>query len=509
MDDNRPFGFDWTEESGEDSTDHLRPVAAKAKLSVVSIVIASLLGLSVAAGVILMAVTHLLPAWMFVLAMAVDAIVAAVLAWMLLGSGPTRRKARFWIATVLSVVLIAGNAGVVKVSADYINFGNGIQAPTTDTVRYDIVVLNDGPTDVSQLGQSMMGEVANDPLSNAVHEEVAKLVTVNYIPAPTWTDMVDGLTAQDMSSMVIQDGFMQILADANPDTYSVLRILASVDVDSSRAVYATPTPSPTPSATPSTVPTNAYVVYISGIDTYGPISARSRSDVNILMAVNPDTGKILLVNTPRDFYVQLRGTTGLKDKLTHAGVYGIDVSVGTLEDLYGVNIDYYLRINFSSLVTVVDALGGVDVNSVYNFSYGGYTFVKGMNHLNGQAALAFSRDRHDFAGGDRVRGENQQRVIEAIIKKVTDPKVLMGYDRILSAVQNSIQTSMPQDVISDQIRQQLTTGRNWSVSAISVTGSDASEYTFSYPGQRLYVMVPDQSTVDTAIAQIQETLTGQ
>lgn len=490
---------DWTE------GDPVENAKRRRKPAIASVVIAALLAVCVAAGAVVIGLTGLLPSWLLAVMVVVDAAVACVMVVLLFTSGPSRRKARFWVATVLSVLLMAGNAAMAWAGGVYLNTTSAIQPPTSDTILYDIVVLDDTATQVSQLDQSLMGEVGGDPLAAVVHGQVLARVKVTFAPSPSWPAMVDSLKAEDVSSMVIQDGFMQVLSDADPDTYGRLRILDSFEVDTSLAT----TPTPTPTSKPTSEPTNGYVLYISGMDTYGSIKTRARSDVNILMVVNPSTGKILLVNTPRDFYVQLRGTTGLPDKLTHSGVYGIDVSVGTMEDLYGITIDYYLRINFNSLIAVIDALGGVDVDSAYDFSLGGYSFHVGANHLDGAAALAFSRDRYDFEGGDRVRGQNQERVIEAIIKKASQPSVLVNYDQIMASVQDSIQTSMPQDVISAQVRQQVFSGQKWNVTSISVDGVGDMDYTYTYPEERLYVMVPDQSTVDLAEKMIQATLAGQ
>ena len=500
MSDNGSF----TSDVDQDWSDPAEKVKVKRKPSPASVVISIVLVACLGIGLAFIGRTNLLPGGWYAVLLITDVVLVGVAVTLLFLSGPKKHKARFWLATVLSVVLAVGNLGLAKAGYDYVHTVDVIQPPKSDTIQYDIVVLDSGPTQVSGLSQSVMGEVDNDPYSTIVHGQVLERVKVDFQPSPTWAGMVSSLTAKDISSMVIQDGFMQVLSDADPDTYDTLRILDSFEVDSSLVVK--PTPSPTPSPSPTAEPSNAYILYISGIDQYG--FSRGRSDVNILMVVNPDTGKVLLVNTPRDFYVQLRGTTGLPDKLTHAGVYGIDVSVGTLEDLYDITIDYYLRINFNSLITIINVLGGVDVNSAYDFSAQGYTFHTGVNHLDGAAALAFSRDRYDFAGGDRVRGQNQQRVIEAIIAKISQPSVLMNYTQIMSSIQDSIQTSMPQDVISAQVRQQLASGTQWQVTSTSVDGTGAMDYTYSYPGQRLYVMVPDQSTVDLAKNMITSTLNG-
>ncbi|MCL2464075.1 MAG: LCP family protein, partial [Micrococcales bacterium] len=243
----------------------------------------------------------------------------------------------------------------------------------------------------------------------------------------------------------------------------------------------------------------------------GAITNRSRSDVNQLLVVNPSTGKVLIVNTPRDYYVQLAGTYGLKDKLTHSGVYGIDVSIGTLQNLYGITINYYLRLNFTSIVQIVNALGGIDVDSdvAFTTTHGGYQITKGMNHLNGDQTLGFVRERYQAPGGDRGRGVDQQAVIEAIIKKLEQPSTLSNYTTILAQIQAGIQTSMPNNVIAAQVKQQLSNKTSWSTTTYSVDGSNGSEYTYSYPHQKLYVMIPDQSTVNMARQKIAAVIAGQ
>lgn len=247
-------------------------------------------------------------------------------------------------------------------------------------------------------------------------------------------------------------------------------------------------------------------VYISGIDTYGKISTRSRSDVNIIMTINPKDKKILLTSIPRDYYVQLHGTTGLKDKLTHAGVYGINKSVNTIEDLLDTKINYYLRVNFNTLIKVVDELGGIEVDSDKTFvpwTNRACPIKKGKQVLNGKCALAYARERHAYITGDRHRGENQQEVINSIITKATSSsKILTNYSNILSALDGAYQTSMSKDEIYDIVRMQIEDMSKWEVESISLNGSDASEYTHSYPGQKLYVMVPDQKTVTNAKTKI-------
>ena len=253
---------------------------------------------------------------------------------------------------------------------------------------------------------------------------------------------------------------------------------------------------------------NVFTVYISGIDSRRGLISKSRSDVNIIATVNVDTRQVLLVSTPRDFYVPLPISGGKPDKLTHAGIYGIDVSMGTLEMLYGTDIDYYFRVNFSGFEKIIDALGGVTVYSDYSFRAGGKSFQKGNNNLNGHEALAFARERKSFASGDRQRGKNQMAVIKAVIEKAMSPSLLTNFSEIMQSVSGSFETSMPYDKIAELVREQLENGGSWNVVTCSVDGTGDSKIPYSM-NQYAYVMIPDQSTVDTVIAKINQVKNGE
>lgn len=245
-------------------------------------------------------------------------------------------------------------------------------------------------------------------------------------------------------------------------------------------------------------------ILISGIDTWGSINKVSRSDVNIVISINPQTNEILLTSIPRDYYVQLHGTTDVKDKLTHAGIYGIDMSVKTIEDLLDTKIDYYIRVNFDTLISVVDKIGGIEVYSDTAFTaYNGDKFVEGINQLDGTHALSYSRERKQFAEGDRKRGEHQEQVITAIIQKVSSSSVLLkNYSAILNSLEDSFQTSVPTSTIKSFVKYQLDKMPKWEVASISLDGRGDKRYTYSIPGKLLYVMLPDQTSLDNARAAI-------
>lgn len=250
-------------------------------------------------------------------------------------------------------------------------------------------------------------------------------------------------------------------------------------------------------------------VYISGIDVDGPITTNSRSDVNIIMTVNPNTKKILLTTTPRDYYVQIPDISGeQRDKLTHAGIYGVDASMRTLEQLYGIDISYYARVNFSSLVKIVDTLGGVDVDSDFEFTAGGYQFKKGMNHLDGKQALAFSRERYSFEDGDNQRGKDQEKVLTAILNKAMSPAILSNASALIADVSDSVQTNMTQEEMAKFIKMQLNDGASWTIESQAASGNGDTQACYSSGDQPLYVMWPDEAVVQSISAKMNEILSG-
>lgn len=240
-------------------------------------------------------------------------------------------------------------------------------------------------------------------------------------------------------------------------------------------------------------------LYISGVDVNGAPTENRNSDVNIICVMNFKTHQILLLNTPRDYYVPLSVSNGVPDKLTHAGCIGVDCSVQTLEMLYGLDIDYYFKMNFTGFVNIIDALGGVDVRSDFDFVgyHGKHHYVVGINHLNGAQALGFARERYAFPTGDNQRGKNQMAVINAMINKLISPELLKNYKSIINAVSDSMVTDMTMEEIGKIVDLQLKNGISWDIKQYAVTGKGDSQpgYTYAKPN---YVMIPNQETVDKA-----------
>jgi len=255
-------------------------------------------------------------------------------------------------------------------------------------------------------------------------------------------------------------------------------------------------------------------IYISGIDVYGEITQESRSDVNLIVTVNPQKHKILITTTPRDYYVAIPGVSGdAKDKLTHAGIYGIQTSMSTLENLYGTEIPFYARVNFSSVIDIVDAMGGIDVRSEVGFttSKASGTVVdikEGMNHLNGKQALAFVRERKAFLTGDNQRGKNQEALLEALIKKAISPMFLFQANDVINSVIGNAETNMSESQMKALIKMQLNDLEGWEIESVAATGDDSGkQYCYSYSSAPLYVCVPDQTVVDDISQKMDEYLT--
>ncbi|MBO4653098.1 MAG: LCP family protein [Lachnospiraceae bacterium] len=284
----------------------------------------------------------------------------------------------------------------------------------------------------------------------------------------------------------------------------------------------TATPGATKTPTPTTMPKKArkdksgmdltkesFVIYISGIDRYGDVSVRSRSDVNLIMAVNPKTKKISIVTTPRDAYVHIPGvTSSQKDKLTHAGLYGVDYSMATLENLYGIEIDFYIRLNFSSMIKLIDMIGGVDAESFYEYTTinGAYHFPKGWVHLDGTTALVFARERKGVSGGDSARAKHQMEIIKGIIRKLSSASILSNYQSLLDGFSSCTQTDITLSQFVSLATMQLGDGAKWSLDSYSTSGDSSYQYCYSYKGKKLWVSLLKQDSIKKAADLIKKTL---
>ena len=362
----------------------------------------------------------------------------------------------------------------------------GVYALIDDTAES----VNDVKDDLFGVMATQSRAMTDDAVSQ-INKEVGKTIqTADYEDASA---LANALLQSECRTIIMNESLMDVITetdgygDFEARTKEIASYTCTSILDSSIGSNHSP---------------DVITMYITGIDTYGDISTTSRSDVNIIAVANTKTRQVLLVSTPRDYYVPLSISNGIPDKLTHAGIYGVNVSMDTLAMLYDIDMDYYFRINFDGFKEVIDALDGVTVWSDYDFTAGETHFTQGYNTLNGEEALKFARERHSFASGDRQRGKNQMAVIEAVIKKLQTPAILNNANELLTGLEGSFQTNLPSTKITGLVKNQLASPGSWNVVQYSVDGTGDMNTTYSM-NQQLYVMVPDQTTVDTAKRMIQ------
>ena len=400
------------------------------------------------------------------------------------------------ISLLMTIVLAVGSVALMKTD-DVLQKIGGATYKTDNMVV--VVKKDDKAENISDAQNYRFGyqTVVDQDNTEKMLKDVTNVIGRD-LKAETYeslTDEANALLNGNIDAAIFNEGYMSMIDDSIEGFSDQVKILYQ---------YGIKTEIKQEKQADVSEPFN---VFISGIDVAGPITTNSRSDVNIIMTVNPQTRKILLTTTPRDYYVTIPNVSGeQRDKLTHAGIYGVDASMNTLESLYGIDISYYARVNFTSLETIVDALGGVDVNSEVEFTAQGYSFTKGMNHMDGKQALAFSRERYSFQEGDNQRGKDQEAVLTAIINKATSPAILKSANEILASVSNCVETNMTQDEMAKFISMQLNDGGSWSIESQAATGNGDSQACYSSGSQLLYVMWPDETSVANVSTKINEVM---
>ena len=460
----------------------------------------------------LLAMTKMVPTIYMLIIGIVLAVIAAII-WLLVWH--TRYTGRFIGGTVLAVIMIA----ILAFGGFYINKTrsaiSNISGETTEVTQMAVYVKSDDAADSVEatagytygILSSLDRENTDGAVAHLNSQFGTEVQTKEYAGL---TELADGILNGEVNAMLLNSGYLSVYEDMDgyTDFSTKIKEVGTVDVESTIQSAEESAPiEPITTANGGKV----YTIYLSGIDTRGEMTAKSRSDVNIIATVNTDTHEILLVSTPRDYFVPLSISGGAPDKLTHAGIYGIDVCMDTLGMLYDIDINYYFRINFGGFVKVIDALGGITVNSDYDFDSKnilGYHFNKGENYVNGEQALIFARERYAFQEGDRQRGKNQMEVIRGVVKKALSPEILTSYSSILSSLDGCFGTNITYEEIAQILQQQLTNGGDWTIVSYSVNGPGATEKPYSM-SQKAYVMVPDYNTVDKAKSLMEKVRNGE
>ncbi|NVH34460.1 LCP family protein, partial [Streptococcus thermophilus] len=353
------------------------------------------------------------------------------------------------VLVIFSLVSLVGIFGF-KQMIDITNRMN--QTAAFSEVEMSIVVPKESDIkDVSQL-TSVQAPTKVDKnnieiLMSALKKD--KKVDVKVDDVASYQEAYDNLKSGKSKAMVLSGSYASLLESVDSNFASNLKTIYTYKIKKKNNNSA------------NQVDSKVFNIYISGIDTYGSISTVSRSDVNIIMTVNMNTHKILLTTTPRDAYVKIPGGGANQyDKLTHAGIYGVETSEQTLEDLYDTKIDYYARINFTSFLKLIDQLGGVTVHNDQAFTslHGKFDFPVGDIQMNSEQALGFVRERYSLDGGDNDRGKNQEKVISAIINKLASLKSVSNFTSIVNNLQDSVQTNISLDTINALANTQLDSG---------------------------------------------------
>ena len=418
------------------------------------------------------------------------------------------------IALVISAAMIYAVSATASVQSMLVNISGKVSQSETS---YVFVLQEDPARDIGDATGYRFGVLAHTDGENtaAVLGAVEKgLSDISQQPYPNALELVQALYDKKVDAIILNEGYLAILerqeayADFSKRTRSIYQFTQETEMQE---------------ILPNTAITREpFVVYCSGSDARSTdINAYGLSDVNIIAVINPTTHQILLINTPRDYYVPLVSEPyiGKHDKLTHVGGLGIRECMKTLGSFYEVDVPYFVRINFTGLIEIVDSLGGIDVVSPFEFDSLGigvldngdetdYHFKKGPNHLNGHEALAFCRERYAFGDGDNQRGKNQMEAIRAIVEKASSSAVLTKYDALLQSIGGSVKTNMPYEDIASLLRLQISTGADWNVTSYAAEGTNASGTCAISGYSGLFIIRPEETSVEKARELIQTVLSG-
>ncbi len=405
------------------------------------------------------------------------------------------------ISILLSVLLLVGTL--------YVSQGDSVLSKITDansqTTRISVVVMKDSSyqslSDLKNETIEVNTSVDSEKMQEAIQALQKEESSIQTKSNDDFENMADNLYDNKTKAIFVNEAYYAIMETKHENFANETRVIWTYEIheeldDLSKNVNVTD---------------DVFTVYISGIDTTGKVSTVSRSDVNMLVTVNPKTKQILMTSIPRDYFVTL-ANKGKKDKLTHAGIFGVANSVKTIEGFMDIDVNYYAKVNFTSLVTMVDALGGITVDSPVSFTtrHGNYKIVKGANEMDGAKALGFVRERYGLKGGDNDRVKNQQRVLTAMLKKMMSPAIITNYSSILNSIAGSFETNMSSAEITALLQMQINDMTSWDIHQIQLTGKGAMKTGGAMmPNRKLYYMIPDESSISNAKSLIQKMINGE
>lgn len=389
-----------------------------------------------------------------------------------------------YVITILLLISFSFGIFYLNKTMNLFDNFNVIKEEVTD---YYIIVLNDSvyqePSDLYEKTLEYYDKTDKEVLDSIK-------LSLTYSSTNDINSLKEKLFNHEVESILISDIIKNKYEEEDSTFNEKIRVLKTISIkseieDITKRVSIKNTP---------------YNLLISGIDTYGDINKTSRNDVNIVATINPNTNQILLTSIPRDYYVKLHGTEGYNDKLTHASYYGINMQVQTIEDIFDIDINYYVKVNFSTVVDLVDKIGGIEVYADQYVKLNGCPEIKeGMNKLNGKCTLEFSRERYAYADGDRHRGRNQQEVIKAIFNKLSSgTTILTSYTDIIDSLDGKFATNMDMEEVTSFIKYELNDLKDYKIVSTQVDGYGSMGPTYSYPSQDLWIMIPYPETINNA-----------
>lgn len=395
------------------------------------------------------------------------------------------------IGYFLSIILISLLIFILIYLFNTIGFLFNMTDGGYNLYNYNLIVLKESSYDnIKDLNNKDIGisETSNGDALNKAIKKIKKEIKINKEEYEDLNSLVEALKKKEIDAIILEDSEMSLVEEENKELYDLFKVIYKIEIkktlnDLKSAININKEP---------------FNIYISGIDTYGKINSSSRSDVNIVVSVNPNTEKILITWIPRDYYVNINDS-GYKDKLTHAGIYGIDSSINAIENLLDIDINYYVKVNFTSVIEVVDLLGGITINNENSFTtIDGIYFEKGNITLDGDKTLIFVRERKNLSEGDLGRGKHQIQVLEALFKKAISKDIIKNYNSLLKSLDGTFVTNMSQNEMISFIKKEMSKRRNWQIESNTLIGSDSYEYTYSYKNRKLYVMIPSDNSVNEA-----------
>lgn len=390
------------------------------------------------------------------------------------------------LAYIVTILMIVGYSCGIYYLNKTTHFMNNLNTIKKEITSYYIIVMKESKYDeISDLyGKNLTY------YEGTSQEVLSKIrLELNYSTVKNIDSLKDRLYTAKTDSILVSDLIKEDLEEKYIDFSERTRVLKTIDItkdveDITKKV---------------SIKNTSFNVLISGMDSYGTINKTTRNDVNMIATINPNTNKVLLTSIPRDYYVQLHSKTGYKDKLTHAGIYGINTVVQTIEDLFGIDINYYVRVNFTTVESLVNTIGPIEIYSDKAMSLDGCKYVVGTNTVNGKCALRFARERHSYVEGDNHRIKNQQEVIKGIFNKLSkSAMVVTDYTSILDSLDGKFATNMDMKDITAFIKYELEDITKYEILDTQVTGTGSMELTYSYPHQKLYVMFPSEQSVESA-----------